>query len=130
MKIKGFCLFISLMLVLSVTAQVVDSVKLTPKNVQILKEKALKYKITPQKLVEVKEAVAPKMNAAGIPTDINDVVAFVDGKEVPIDTYKSMNPANINSISIVKNQEAIKKLTTKKCTSIIVITTKKKAVAK
>lgn len=130
MKIKGFCLFISLMLVLSVTAQVVDSVKLTPKNVQILKEKALKYKITPQKLVEVKEAVAPKMKLAGIPTDVNDVVAFVDGKEVPIETYKSMNPANINSISIVKNQEAIKKLTTKKCTSIIVITTKKKAVAK
>lgn len=130
MKIKGFCLFISLMLVLSVTAQVVDSVKLTPKNVQILKEKALKYKITPQKLVEVKESVAPTMKLAGIPTNVNDVVAFVDGKEVPIDTYKSMNPANINSISIVKNQEAIKKLTTKKCTSIIVITTKKKAVAK
>jgi len=135
MKIKGFCLILSLVLVTSITAQVPDSLKkvqtLKPKTqTEILTEKAMKLKITTKKLSEVKEMAVPTMKAAGIPTDVNDVVAFVDGKEVPIETYKSINPANINSMTVLKNQEAIKKLTTKKCTSVILITTKKKATVK
>lgn len=93
-------------------------------------DKVKKLKITPQNLVDVKEAATPTLNALGVPTDAKDIVVFVDGKEVPMETYKQMNPADIDSISILKNQEAIKKLTTKKCTTVILIHTKKKATAK
>jgi hypothetical protein len=139
MKIKLFCLFVSLLLVSGVSAQVADTVAQAKKQVvaqkpktqaEMLADKVMKLKITPQNLADVKEVALPTLQKAGIPTDAKDVVAFVDGKEVPLDTYKNINPANINSITILKNQEAIKTLTTKKCTSVIVITTKKKATAK
>jgi hypothetical protein len=136
MKMKSFCLFVSLLLVSGVSAQVPDSLKakqsvqtvtLSHKtDLEILTEKAKKLKITPQNLVDVKEAVKPMLQTAGIPTDAKDVLVFVDGKEVPLETYKTMNPGDIDSITVLKNQEAIKKLTAKKCTSVILIKTKKK----
>lgn len=130
---KGFCLFVSLLLVSGVNAQVPDSLKiklskqsLKPKTeLEQLTEKVKKLKITPQNLVDVKEAVKPMLQSAGLPTDAKDVLVFVDGKEVPVETYKTMNPSDFDSVTILKNQEAIKKLTTKKCTSVILIRTKK-----
>jgi hypothetical protein len=139
MKIKGFTLFVCLMLVSGVSAQVADTVNSTKKNVTVLKpktqaevlaEKVKKLKITPQNLVDVKEAVKPALNTAGIPTDAKDVLVFVDGKETPMAFYKTMDPLTLSSISVVKNLDAIKMLTTKKCSMAIVVTTKKKATAK
>lgn len=139
MKFKGSCAFICLLLVSAVSAQVTDTARSTNKSLSTIKpktqveqmaNKVKNLKITRQNLVDVKEAAAPTLNALGVPTDAKDVVVFVDGKEVPMETYKKMNPADIDSISILKNQDAIKKLTSKKCTMAILITTKKKTTAK
>ena len=138
MKIKAFCLFVSLLLVSSVFAQVVDTTASAKKQVvvvkpktqaQIMADKIKKLKITPQNLVDVKEAAAPTLNNLGIPTDAKDVLMFVDGKEVAKESYKDLNPNDIESVTVLKNQEAIKKLTTKKCTAILMISLKKKAAA-
>lgn len=130
MKMKGFCLYVALLLVSGVQAQVADTtgrakqqvVTLKPKTqAEIMADKIKKLKITPQKLVEVKEAAAPTLNNLGIPTDAKDVLVFVDGSEVTKETYQKINPADIESVTVLKNQDTIKKLTTKKCTSIIMI---------
>jgi len=135
MKIKGFSLIICLLLVTGVSAQVVDTVKSAKKSVvtfkpktkaELMTDKIMKYKITPQNLVDVKEAAAPTLNNMGIPTDAKDVLMFVDGKEVTKETYKNINPADIESLTVLKNQEAIKKLTSKKCTAILLVSVKKK----
>jgi hypothetical protein len=139
MKIKVFSLIICLLLVTSVSAQVVDTVKSTKKSVATLKPKTkaemmtdriMKLKITPQNLVDVKEAAAPTLNNMGIPTDSKDVLMFVDGKEITKETYKNINPAVIESVTVLKNQDAIKKLTSKKCTAILLVNVKKKVTTK
>jgi hypothetical protein len=136
MKIKGFCLFVGLLLVSGVSAQVMDTlspikkqvVTVKPKTqVEIMADRVKKLKITHQNLVDVKEAAAPTLNNLGIPTDSKDVLMFVDGKEVAKESYKDLNPNDIESVTVLKNQEAIKKLTTKKCTAILMISLKKKA---
>lgn len=139
MNIKGFSLFICLLLVSGVSAQVIDTVKSAKKPVvtfkpktkaELMTDKVMKLKITPQNLVDVKEAAAPTLNNMGIPTDSKDVLMFVDGKEVSKEAYKNINPTEIESVTVLKNQEAIKKLTTKKCTAILLISMKKKVTTK
>ncbi len=139
MKVKGFFLFVGLLLVTGVSAQVIDTVKSAKKSVVTLKpktkaelmtDKIMKLKITPQNLVDVKEAAAPTLSNMGIPTDSKDVLMFVDGSEVTKETYKNINPADIESVTVLKNQEAIKKLTSKKCTAILLISIKKKVTTK
>lgn len=139
MKVKACCLFVCLLLVSGVSAQKADTVASAKKQVvtvksktqaEIMAERVKKLKITPQNLVDVKEAAVPTLNALGVPTDAKDLVVIVDGKEVSMETYKNMNLADIDSISVIKSQEAIKKLTSKKCTMAILITTKKKTTVK
>lgn len=93
-------------------------------------EKGMKLKITRQNLADVKAVVEPTLKTAGIPTDAKDVLVFVDGSEVSMETYKKLNPNDLSSISIVKNQEAIQTLTKKKCAMMVVVSTKKKPAAK
>lgn len=137
MKIRS--LLLGLLLVTSVSAQKVDSLlqkAAQTKNLNAqseldrLTQRVKKLKITPQNLVDVKEAATPTLNNLGIPTNAKDVVIFMDGKEVTQETYQKIDPTTIESISVVKNIQAIQKLTTKKCTVAIVITTKKKPAAK
>jgi len=138
MKIKKICFFVGLLLVSGVSVQAADSVVVVMKpvvtakpktQIEIMADRVKKLKITPQNLVDVKEAAAPTLNNLGIPTDSKDVLMFVDGKEVAKESYKNLNPNDIESVTVLKNQEAIKKMTTKKCTAILMISLKKKAAA-
>lgn len=139
MKIKGFSLFVCLLFVSGVFAQRInksDSVQwqkleVKPKTeLERMTEKGMKLKITRQNLADVKAVVEPTLKTAGIPTDAKDVLVFVDGSEVSMETYKKLNPNDLSSISIVKNQEAIQTLTKKKCAMMVVVSTKKKPAAK
>jgi hypothetical protein len=138
MKIKKICFFVGLLLVSGVSVQAADSVVVVMKpvvtakpktQIEIMADRVKKLKITPQNLVDVKEAADPTLNNLGIPTDSKDVLMFVDGKEVAKESYKNLNPNDIESVTVLKNQEAIKKMTTKKCTAILMISLKKKAAA-
>lgn len=151
MKIKGFFLFVGLLLVSGVSAQVADTVNSSKKSVatfkpktqaEIMADKVKNYKITRQNLVDVKEAAQPMIKMAGIESDGSDVLIIVNGVKTPYTVYKTIDPKNITSMTIVKDKKglieytakkscpALQELFTKKYNKAIIIETKKNEAGK
>lgn len=148
MKIKVFSLFISLLLMTSAFAQVVDTTvvqktvqtkSFVPKTqAQIVAERIKNLKITPQNLADVKEATQPVMNMVGVEEDGRDVLVIVNGVKVPYTVYKTINPYSITSMTYIKDKSglieytavkscpALQELFTKKYNKAFIIETKKK----
>ena len=121
MKLKDLRLVLCLLLVSTAVAQASDSIAVV--------KKAAKPKFTMPSVAEIKATALPVLKSAGVPTDGKDVVVLVDGKDTPFEAYKKMDVQTLKSVSVIKDQASLKKLTTKTCSIILVIETKKKAIA-
>ena len=55
-----------------------------------------------------------------------DALYIVDGKEAPADTLKTLNPNDIESITVLKDQSAVAKYGEKGKNGVILITLKNK----
>lgn len=149
MKLREISLLVCLFVMATVSAQDIDApvyperVLLKPMTKAEMKvDKIKKLKITPQNLVDVKEAAKTYMKLPGIEGDRSDILVIIDGKKVENKEYQTLDPKSIESITILKNKSAamdvnvtknnpaLLELASKKYNSAIVITTKKKEVSK
>jgi predicted alpha/beta superfamily hydrolase len=55
----------------------------------------------------------------------SNILYVLDGKEILQDTLKKINPDDIQSIDVIKNEEGIKKYTQKKYDGVVVMYLKK-----
>jgi hypothetical protein len=72
------------------------------------------------------KAEKPEIKLSGSNKDINDAVYMIDGKIVDGSAFKNLNPSNIQSVSVLKGENAEKKYGNLKGKGVIEITTKKK----
>ncbi|WP_335973327.1 hypothetical protein [Gaetbulibacter jejuensis] len=55
----------------------------------------------------------------------SNVIIFIDGKEFPKDKLDDINPDDIQSVTVIKDKQNIKKYTDKDCDGVILIEMKK-----
>ncbi|WP_395803268.1 M56 family metallopeptidase [Daejeonella sp.] len=72
------------------------------------------------------KAEKPEIKLSGSNKDINDAVYMIDGKIVDGSAFKNLNPSNIQSVSVLKGENAEKKYGNLKGKGVIEIITKKK----
>ncbi|MBF9253333.1 hypothetical protein I2I11_08520 [Pontibacter sp. 172403-2] len=75
--------------------------------------------------VSLPDAVAVQEQASAKATIPDSVIYYIDGKEVPNDAIKELDPNEISSISVLKGESAKKAFGDKAAKGMIVITTKK-----
>lgn len=71
-------------------------------------------------------AEKPETKLSGSNKDINDAVYMIDGKIVDGSAFKNLNPSDIQSVSVLKGENAEKKYRDLKGKGVIEIITKKK----
>jgi hypothetical protein len=72
------------------------------------------------------KAEKPEIKLSGSNKDINDAVYMIDGKIVNGSAFKNLNPSDIQSVSVLKGENAEKKYGNLKGKGVIEIITKKK----
>jgi hypothetical protein len=72
------------------------------------------------------KAEKPEIKLSGSNKDINDAVYVIDGKIVNGSAFKNLNPSDIQSVSVLKGENAEKKYGNLKGKGVIEIITKKK----